>query len=535
MNIDFQEILKELEYRVPNGIINLNEEHQVTTLVDILRENGVSDANELAQRARAYFGFINEAGPETIVKNKQSGHIYKVKKMDPAIHAIPKPAEIQAATDFYGGKLPVSDKDPKIKGKAVFGGKGADVFAKDKQKVDSKPNSKKTFKPSKEELERKSLDNKTLLNVVKMGLIPTSEKKLKGAGVFDPTEKQLLALKEVTEKQLKQPSYRLPLPKYDVTDKHMDDTIEIMKKELGKDFTKVKQSITKAGGVAPELTTGEAGNQRFRDIVKLYLSNGGRSVVTGEIVPFNQMQLDHHIPYSSAAKIVKEKKAKGIKTSLLEEQDRLDSPDNWDMIETPLNQLKNSLEGQDLLNRIVKKLSVSPEEKEIKKLKDEITDIRRVKLEEYFIKSFKAKDFSGITEDSLKNMSPDERMSLMKAWNYWHPNIMEFNAIMKINPNYEKQLKNMGIKPPPPDNQHHIDRYKKQGAGSRARGVRRSVPDEIKAVATTMTKAGVKLQTTKNLKATNSVLDKGRQMVEKEASERQSKIDKLKAKQKANK
>lgn len=61
MNIDFQEILKELEYRVPHGIINLNEDSQVTTLVDILRENGVSDANELAQKARGYFGFINEA------------------------------------------------------------------------------------------------------------------------------------------------------------------------------------------------------------------------------------------------------------------------------------------------------------------------------------------------------------------------------------------------------------------------------------------------------------------------------------------
>ena len=48
MNIDFQEILKELEYRVPHGIINLNEDSQVTILVDILRENGVDDANHLA-------------------------------------------------------------------------------------------------------------------------------------------------------------------------------------------------------------------------------------------------------------------------------------------------------------------------------------------------------------------------------------------------------------------------------------------------------------------------------------------------------
>jgi hypothetical protein len=142
MNIDFEEILKELEFRLPTGIINLNEEHQVTMLVDILRENGVDDANHLAQKARGYFGFINEADADVIVKNKLSGHIYKVKKMDPSVHVIPKPAEIQAAKDFYGGKLPVSDKDPKVKGQAVFSGKGADVFAKEKEAFLNKKSSK---------------------------------------------------------------------------------------------------------------------------------------------------------------------------------------------------------------------------------------------------------------------------------------------------------------------------------------------------------------------------------------------------------
>ena len=85
MNIDFQEILKELEFRLPNGIINLNEEHQVTTLVEILRENGVPDANELAQRARVIFGYVNEAGTKNVanvlsktVKNPETGNDIKV-------------------------------------------------------------------------------------------------------------------------------------------------------------------------------------------------------------------------------------------------------------------------------------------------------------------------------------------------------------------------------------------------------------------------------------------------------------------------
>ena len=61
MSINFQEILKELEYRVEHGIIDLTKEEQVTKLVEILRENGISDANEIAQKARVYFSFLSEA------------------------------------------------------------------------------------------------------------------------------------------------------------------------------------------------------------------------------------------------------------------------------------------------------------------------------------------------------------------------------------------------------------------------------------------------------------------------------------------
>ncbi len=61
MSINFQEILKELEYRVEHGIIDLTKEEQVTKLVEILRENGVSDANQMAQKARVYYSYLDEA------------------------------------------------------------------------------------------------------------------------------------------------------------------------------------------------------------------------------------------------------------------------------------------------------------------------------------------------------------------------------------------------------------------------------------------------------------------------------------------
>jgi hypothetical protein len=107
MSINFQEILKELEYRVEHGIIDLTKEEQVTELVNILKENGVSDANEMAQKARVYFSYINE---DDVVKSKTSGNVYTVKKFNPEKHDRPTPREIAKAKKANGGVLPKSDK-----------------------------------------------------------------------------------------------------------------------------------------------------------------------------------------------------------------------------------------------------------------------------------------------------------------------------------------------------------------------------------------------------------------------------------------
>ena len=110
MSINFQEILKELEYRVEHGIIDLTKEEQVTKLTQILKENGVSNANEMAQKARVYFSYLNE---EDIVKNRKSGNIYVVGKMDPKIHDVPTSAEINKAKKANGGELPTGETPSK--------------------------------------------------------------------------------------------------------------------------------------------------------------------------------------------------------------------------------------------------------------------------------------------------------------------------------------------------------------------------------------------------------------------------------------
>lgn len=58
---NFDEILLEVSYRVDTGIVNLNRESHVNTLIEVLKENNIENAEVLAQKARVYFSYLNEA------------------------------------------------------------------------------------------------------------------------------------------------------------------------------------------------------------------------------------------------------------------------------------------------------------------------------------------------------------------------------------------------------------------------------------------------------------------------------------------
>jgi hypothetical protein len=403
--------------------------------------------------------------------------------------------------------------------------KKATVVAKAKEKQSKKPTkstggtkaapTKKTkkFVATSEDKARLKYRKEELAKIVESGLIPTQKKKLSGAGVFVPTEKQMQALLEVTKKQIEDPEYRLPLPKYDVSEEDIDIAIETMREILKTEFSSVYNSIKKAGGVDPQLTTRDAGNQRVRDIIKKYLETGGRSAITGEFVPFNQMQLDHHVPYSSAAQRVADKKKKGIKTTLLAEQDELDSPENWDLMETPLNQLKNSLEGNALIERINKKLSASPDEKEKKELETKLKNVRRSALLTSLVTSFGNGDYSGINEETLEQFNQDEMNIICKAWNWYHPNTKDAEQFREIDPKYDEKLKERGID----TSVRHplsITRGVRQQGGSRGRGLTKPVGELRKSFLAVVKQAGIKLMNKKDVKKTDLALAKAVRDVE---------------------
>jgi hypothetical protein len=160
MSINFQEILKELEYRVEHGIIDLTKEEQVTKLTEILKENGVSDANEMAQRARVYFSYLNE---DDVVKNKKTGNVYVVKNFDSTKHDKPTPAEVEKAKKANGGKLPTTDKPaagkPAVKVGAQKTAPAADIKVSDaEKKANAKAEKGKNPQEIKKEIDRISIE-----------------------------------------------------------------------------------------------------------------------------------------------------------------------------------------------------------------------------------------------------------------------------------------------------------------------------------------------------------------------------------------
>ena len=58
---NFDEILLEVSYRIPEGIVDLTQDSHVNVLIDVLKESGVENAEVFAQKARVYFSYLNEA------------------------------------------------------------------------------------------------------------------------------------------------------------------------------------------------------------------------------------------------------------------------------------------------------------------------------------------------------------------------------------------------------------------------------------------------------------------------------------------
>ena len=126
MTPNFEEILLELSYRVPTGIVDLTNEEHLDELTTILEEKGIYNskainalrekakskpkvpAKKVLSKVRAKSTSKGVKSGETLVVNKKSGAVYAVKNFNAATQQKASPADIRKAkaTGKYGKEQP---------------------------------------------------------------------------------------------------------------------------------------------------------------------------------------------------------------------------------------------------------------------------------------------------------------------------------------------------------------------------------------------------------------------------------------------
>lgn len=100
MTPNFEEILLELSYRVPTGIVDLTNEVHLNELKIILEENRIRNINQLVKKAKVHFYFLSEAGKKGDAGLEAAAEKFKNKK-----YKTSKGGEVSFATAInYGYK-----------------------------------------------------------------------------------------------------------------------------------------------------------------------------------------------------------------------------------------------------------------------------------------------------------------------------------------------------------------------------------------------------------------------------------------------
>jgi len=180
---------------------------------------------------------------------------------------------------------------------------------------------------------------------------------------------------------------RAKLPNLKIKDDDVDSLLDMIKEQAGtKGYTTLMNKFAGKG----EPPKGLKNVARGRAVLKHYLQTGGTSVVTGKFVPFSDMQLDHRVSLSNGG---------------------FDGPDNWDWMEAKHNQFKGALEGDKLIQKTLKYLDKSDEERDLVKAQGEYKNFVRRSYRNYFTKH----GFDSITKEDIMEATGVGGKEFLKA------------------------------------------------------------------------------------------------------------------------
>jgi len=307
---------------------------------------------------------IQKLEERDLVKNKISGNVYDVEKFNKERHILVK----------------------------------KDASEKDIERV-KKSTNVKTKKPlSKEGFEKQRETDEFISEMLEVMMINLSKGRTSGiAGEFkfrNQEEAQVMRDFYKRKAELDKKGELIHQPKkFIVTDEQLDILYESLQKH-GKEIDKTKSYLTnKIGNKGAPAVNWEG---RDKAVLKNYLESGGISIITGEFVPFSLTQLDHA-------------------RSLTNEGE--DEPKNWHWMEARFNQIKGSLEDDDVQEKVKETIKQDPEAFKLGKLDDQIKNLMKFGLINQFKDRFKNGDDAGLTEESLRGLDGKTLARIAEALN----------------------------------------------------------------------------------------------------------------------
>jgi len=172
-------------------------------------------------------------------------------------------------------------------------------------------------------------------------------------------------------------------------------------------YTSLMRSIRKKGDPPGKYLTGKypkghplegqgIGRVRERNIIRHYLQTGGVNPMNGEVVPFNDSQLDHI-------------------DSL--DHDGADGPENWMWMEARINQFKGSLVDEEIEVKLIERDLKTANELDKGDSEDELKNWQTQAEIAYWETRFENNDIANLSVVSIESMNDLEINNLIKAWN----------------------------------------------------------------------------------------------------------------------
>ena len=230
-----------------------------------------------------------------------------------------------------------------------------------------------------------------------------------GAGRYNMSKEDMIAYRDYVKKLAADPENE-PKQTLDKIKKEQEDKYGLIEEDDINKFIddiqtrdkSLKSKIKGKGTPGSNYTTGDVGEERYRNVIKAYLETGGISPITGQVVSFSECQLDHIISLGNGG---------------------ADGPDNWMFMEERFNQFKGKKTDENVRAdveesywRTEAEIEAGIENSETKKqLKNE----DRQYWKNLFDKS-DDKDI-GLTFNQIEKMSKPELGNIIYGWNLSHP------------------------------------------------------------------------------------------------------------------